>query len=414
MFNTHQINVTPMDAQQGSKVLVHNIPPNLCWKAVKDHFKQWGNVVHVALWALPEDGATLDGEVRFDDPAQVAEALKLNGSLFGGVPITVELDPGSQDHAKVKISGLPQGTRWQELKDHFSGLGTIAFAGIKGVDGVSGKASSAAMMPAVGMPANINALQKQMYAMIAAAMGQVQQQQRQPQHPQSQQFPRRPAHAAAPPNFAAQDGGMMAELRFQDPQNAMVALKEMNGELCGGRPMVLQLDLNSVDQRTLIVKGLDKKVTPMQIRALFASRIGQVTSCEVRNSHSKAAPGNVPTRAARLGGGHPGGGQAQMLQQAAAQMVMMQRSQGFGGGAFVPRGVGEVRFEGPAASSAAEVAVGSYNGMDYKGSVIAVTIDNNSQDRTKILIRNLPPNTAWQELKDMFSECGPVAFANVR
>jgi len=389
MYESHLINVTPLDAaQQSSKLLVHNLPPYAAWKSIKDHFRQWGNVVHVALWGLPEDGVTVDGEVRFENAAEAAEALKLNGSLFAGVAITVELDPGSQDQAKVKITGLPHGTRWQELKDHFSGVGTIAFAGIKGVDGAVGK-----------------------------------------------------ANWAVPQYGATLDG----EVRFEDAALAYEALK-LSGSLFNGVCIGVELDPGSQDQAKVKVTGLPHGTRWQELKDYFAG-IGPIAFAGIKGVDGvsgKANWANMPANmnhqlqqqmsavlAAVLGQAQPqhyarpgfppnrfarsAGGQAQLLQQATQMLLQSQCLGGGGVGPAMGRArLGEVRFEGPAASSAVQVAIDSYNGMDYKGYVLSVSTHTASQDGTKISVGNLPPQTAWQELKDLFAECGPVAFANVR
>merc|ERR1719188_2024511 len=76
-------------------------------------------------------GGTVSGEVRFDDPNDTAQALQtLNGSSLKGSQITLEMDPKSQDGTKLVVSGIPAGMQWQELKDHFSSIGTVAYAGV--------------------------------------------------------------------------------------------------------------------------------------------------------------------------------------------------------------------------------------------------------------------------------------------
>ena len=71
-------------------------------------------------------GGTVSGEVRFDDPNDTAQALQtLNGSSLKGSQITLEMDPKTQDGTKLVVSGIPAGMQWQELKKHFSSVGTV-------------------------------------------------------------------------------------------------------------------------------------------------------------------------------------------------------------------------------------------------------------------------------------------------
>lgn len=77
-------------------------------------------------------GPPVTGEIRYDDPNHTAMALQtLNGALLQGSPISLEYDPKSQDGSKLLVSGIPAGTQWQELKDLFSPIGTVAYAGVK-------------------------------------------------------------------------------------------------------------------------------------------------------------------------------------------------------------------------------------------------------------------------------------------
>merc|ERR1719491_2760848 len=80
------------------------------------------------------------GEIRYDDPMHAQMAVSdLNGSTFSGSTITVRLDTKSKDGTKLVVEGVPSGTEWQELKDHFSQMGTVAFAGVKGAAKGNGK-----------------------------------------------------------------------------------------------------------------------------------------------------------------------------------------------------------------------------------------------------------------------------------
>jgi len=77
-------------------------------------------------------GVGVKGEVRFDFPLHAQFAAQLmSGTTLHGQVITVELDYRSQDWSKIIVSGLPVGTRWQDLKDHFSWIGQVAFVAIK-------------------------------------------------------------------------------------------------------------------------------------------------------------------------------------------------------------------------------------------------------------------------------------------
>merc|ERR1719277_2048745 len=73
------------------------------------------------------------GEVRYESPmhAQLA-AMQLNGSQLNGAQISLGFDQTSQDSTKLWVTGIPPGTAWQELKDHFGSVGKVAYANVKG------------------------------------------------------------------------------------------------------------------------------------------------------------------------------------------------------------------------------------------------------------------------------------------
>jgi len=84
------------------------------------------------------------GEVRYDNPEHAQHAMSLlNGSTVGGAVIEVKQDMTSKDGTKLLVTGLPVGLDWQELKDHFGCVGTVAFCDVKQV-GAKGKGKSVA------------------------------------------------------------------------------------------------------------------------------------------------------------------------------------------------------------------------------------------------------------------------------
>jgi len=72
--------------------------------------------------------------------------------------------------------------------------------------------------------------------------------------------------------------------------------------------------------------------------------------------------------------------------------------------------IGELRFE---TAEAVQQAL-QLNGTEYMGSIITIEQDAKSKDGTKIWVSGLAPGTQWQKLKDHFSCCGTVCFANVK
>jgi len=139
-----------MSSQDGTKLIIEGIPPGSEWQELKDHFGQMGVVAFAEVKGASKGkgkgvesepkqkygkgGAAKGkgngkGEIRYDNPmhAQMAVAM-LNNTVFNGGMITVNWDMASQDGSKLRISGVPAGSAWQDLKDHFAQVGTVAFA----------------------------------------------------------------------------------------------------------------------------------------------------------------------------------------------------------------------------------------------------------------------------------------------
>jgi len=116
-----------------TKIQITGMPPGTEWQEVKDHFGQIGTIAFAEAYSSDNK---LKGEIRYDDPshAQIAMAT-LNGSLLQGSPISIEFDMGSRDNSRLIVHGIPAGCEWQELKDHFKTIGTVAFSDIKGAKG---------------------------------------------------------------------------------------------------------------------------------------------------------------------------------------------------------------------------------------------------------------------------------------
>merc|ERR1712032_243992 len=118
--------------KDGTKLQVLGVPHEMEWQELKDLFAQAGTVAFADVndGKLPS-GVKLEGEVRYDDPAHTQQALtSLNGSFIGGTQIFLQIDAKSTDGSKLIVHGLTPGIGWQELKDHFAPIGTVAFAQI--------------------------------------------------------------------------------------------------------------------------------------------------------------------------------------------------------------------------------------------------------------------------------------------
>mmetsp|Transcript_46560 Transcript_46560/g.117081 ORF Transcript_46560/g.117081 Transcript_46560/m.117081 type:complete len:114 (+) Transcript_46560:2-343(+) len=86
---------------------------------------------------------------------------------------------------------------------------------------------------------------------------------------------------------------------------------------------------------------------------------------------------------------------------------------GMGGMAGMgPQGLtGEIRYDAP---MHAQMAAQMLNGSVLRGAMLAVGLDLQSQDGSKLWVAGISPGTSWKELKDHFAYVGQVAFASVK
>lgn len=131
------------NAQDGTKVVISNMPAGMAWQDLKDHFVQLGHVHYANIGRTVQEvgsvrgfGAALPGypcvgEVRFANSDEAQMALQMfNGMPFKDQALVVKPDLSSWHGTKLLIFNIPVGTDWPELKDHFEPAGQIQFCGI--------------------------------------------------------------------------------------------------------------------------------------------------------------------------------------------------------------------------------------------------------------------------------------------
>lgn len=358
-------------SQDGTKILVTNLPAGIEWQEIKDHFSGAGIVQFAGITrkahAATATGPTQSGEVRYESAADASVAMKsLNGSQIGGVgpQIWIQADPTSQDGTKLLVHSIAAGTRWQELKDHFQSVGPVAYA---------------AVVPLAGHPQMFGMLPMPMQMHYGyAPMGM----------PPMMQQPRIPGKGMVV-------GKPVGEVRYEHPQHAQMAVAQLTGCSLQGSRISVQVDHSSMDGSKLLVFGIPPGCGWQELKSL-AARIGPVAfvtikqgSAEMVSQQKQGMPwGGMPMG---LHGGHGG----------------LRRTSG-------PKPEGpqqaEVRFESPAL---AQEAVLHLNGTELGGSKINVMVDPKSQDASKVILTNVPPTAGWQDIKDHCSQIGGVAFAAV-
>jgi len=369
-----------------STVIVYGLPQGIGQQQLKDHFAKVAPVQSVSVLSSGDSqsaagmsnfkgtcrsrGRTLTasdveveynsrgmlGEVRYDDPQHAQRAIDdLHGSIIRETTISVEPDTCSADGTKLVVKGLPLNINWQELKDHFSLAGIVAFANI------------------------------------------------------------RPPTAPVDMRNAAADGGV-GEVRYDSPVDTRMAMMQLNGSTLHGYRLSLQLDATSKDGTKLIVYGIAPGVEWQEMKDHFG-QIGVVAYANVntRTLSSKGTGkggnggsfrddafncwGDFRYKGAK-GGNFPAKGYG---------------CKGFGPpapseGPSMMQRVGEVRFDhlGDSETAAAEL-----DGSILGGVPIQVRMDVQSKDRSKCIVHGIPYGIEWQELKDHFSTVGQVAFANI-
>lgn len=348
------LQLDPM-SQDGTRLVVHNVPPGVTWKELKEHFVNIGPVAFAQVKppqtvapAVPAAAAQRPlrpvaavarggfvGEVRFESPAGTqAACARMNGSALRGARIAVTADASSHDGTKLLVLGLPQIT-WQELKEHFSACGPVAYAKVQPV---SGAAAPLAPGPFRSAP---------LQAGFTQAAG----------------------------------AGLAGEVRYESPQHALLAAQRLNGSLFAGSCISVQPSQGSQDGSKLSVFGIPANVSWQALKEHF-SQLGPVAFVEVKRADGTSGAGGAATGS-----------------KAAKKQVLSEDA-----------GMGEVRYTTP---EQAQAALEQLSGSVLRGVEVSVQPDPTSQDASKILVSNLPAGLDWKELKEHFAQVGEVAFAGI-
>lgn len=328
-------------SKDGTKLAVFNLPPDFEWQDLKDHFSKMGTTPNFAETSASK--GTQTAEVRYAkmEEAQMA-AQTLHQSWLGGGQLNVKADEASLDGCKLVVSDVPPGVEWQELKDHFMQVGTVAFAGItdKGLKAGGGQKQGKGGFGGAGMN------------QFAGGMNQL------------------------------AGGGLMGELMVE-PSGLIVAPPAGmgNGMCCGG--------------------GM-----AMGCGGFGGAKGGCKGGCGFGGGCCAGAKGGCG-----LGGGCGGKGGGCGFGGGCGAAGKGGCGSGGGGGKGSGSGIGEVRFDNP---MSAQAAVQGLDGSMIAGQSITVARDMSSQDGTKVLVSGCGPGVSWQELKDHFAQAGKVCFAAMK
>jgi len=311
-------------SHDGTKIVVNGLPIGVEWQELKDHFASVGDIAFVEIRGGKRKGPRLSGEVRFETADGAQEALStLNGSVMGdgGDVISVFQDPNSKDGTKLLVSGMPPGTGWQELKDHFRQVGQeIAYAGLT----VGGAAANGTRVGEVRFddpshaPQAVQALNgsmmlgskinvaldggskdgsKVIVSNIPHGVGWQELKDHFKEAGLSIAFVdlKTPGGLMGDMtggmmggmmgNIMNMMGGMMGgmgvgEVRYDDPRHATMAVKRLNGSFLMGSQISVSLDESSKDRSKVIVTGLSPAVQWQELKDHFKT-IGSVAHAAV-------------------------------------------------------------------------------------------------------------------------------------
>jgi len=275
-----------------TKLQLFNLPPHMQWQELKDFFTQNGIP---PLFCDAMSSECITAEVRFVEAqgAQLAVS-SLNGGILGGAQISVAIDQMSTDGTRIVVSNIPAGIEWQELKDHFSQCGAVAFARTsadmspkgKGVGkGKGGKAPGGCF----AAPGGCDPLQQQ----IQALQMQMMELQRQAAAQAGGFVPamggggfgggfgggkgkggkgaggKGPGFKGAGAKGVAGPKGQ-GEVRFTSAQEAQVAIATLNGSEFKGSTLNMGIDLTSPDGTRVWVVGVPMGTGWQELKEYFS------------------------------------------------------------------------------------------------------------------------------------------------
>merc|ERR1712008_39943 len=261
-------------SKDGTKLIVYGISPSVEWQELKTHFSQCGVVAFADITSRGLAGGASGkkggkkggsmaaqappwlqrrGEVRFDESNFAETAVEeLNGTILGGSPLHVQVDETSKDRTKVICYGLASNIEWQDLKDHFSQIGPVAFCEIVFAPPPAAAHAAQAWQGQAGGNRMRNVPSSN------------------PRHASGGGGPARSSHGAF---------NKVGEVRFEYPGLVDTAVEVLNGHEVDGCALKVIKD-RSHDSK-IMVNGLPFSMDWKQLKDLCKQLVGDVAFCAV-------------------------------------------------------------------------------------------------------------------------------------
>jgi len=237
---------------------------------------------------IPEGAAVL-AEVRFDTPEAAQQALTMHGTEFNGAALTIEFDDRSKDGTKVFVRGFPAGTHYRALKDFFSQIGVVNYAGIRQdttgmtvVGQVRFESPEEAQQALAMNGTMLNGYQIEVKLHGNSKDATKLQLLNLPPGMEWQELKTFFTSQGITPAYVDTTNRVpptTAELRYDDPAHAHQALGMLQGSVISGQALTLALD-ESGEKLTIMVSGVPAGIEWQDLKDHF-NQVGAVGYCEV-------------------------------------------------------------------------------------------------------------------------------------
>ncbi|XP_041641152.1 myelin expression factor 2 isoform X2 [Cheilinus undulatus] len=424
-----------------NRVFISNIPYDMKWQAIKDLMREKvGEVTYVELFKDAEGKSRGCGVVEFKDEEFVKKAIEtMNKHDLSGRPLNIKEDPDGEHARRVlqRMGGGQQGGRWQDMGP--SGMNIPhSIANNPNIPHDIIHALQAGRLGSTVFVANLDfkvgwKKLKEVFGMAGVVK-----------------------RADVKEDKDGKSRGM-GTVTFEQPLEAVQAISMFNGQMLFDRQMHVKMDEKSIPPDDF--RQVEK--SPQLPRGLGGIGMGLGPGGQPINANrlsggggmSSMGPGSMDVQSGmnRLGGGMSGGGGYGGMDN----MSSMGNMGGYGGRDMAPvgrmadmyrsgmggmdrdfghsdmsmnRGFGEsFGGMGGGMGNMSMDRMGSnfdrmgMSGMDmnrgfggYGGGGGMSDRGSGSKGGCQIFVRNLSYDLTWQKLKEKFSHCGQVMFAEIK